>query len=174
MRNMRSSQWRLTAARTSALLIAAAGLGLVVPLPASASCAGPQLALEQGRESVVARRVGEAENERLLHDVAREQPLRITGTNLTFDCRDTYSTKQGGCAAPEAEVADPIVPLQNAEIVLTQRGRSWNLADVGEIGPDLTVVLDVEIPRGVRPGPATLSMVDPAQDSGAQLHLVVN
>jgi hypothetical protein len=172
MRNTRP-QWRFAAARTSVLLIAAAGLGPVVPLPASASCAGPQLALEQGGDSVLARRVGEAENEKLLYDVSREQPLRIKGTNLTFDCRDTYSTSQGGCAAPNPEAAEPIVPLQNAEIVLTQRGRSWNLADVGEIGSDLTVVLDVKIPRGVRSGPATLSMIDPAQDSGAQLDLVV-
>ena len=173
MRKTRS-QGRLTAARTSVLLIAAAGLGLVVPLPASASCAGPQLALEQGRESVVARRVGEAENERLLYDVTREQPLRIKGTNLTFDCRDTYSMNQGGCVAPKPEVAEPIVPLQNAEVVLMQGGRSWKLADVGEIGPDLTAVLDVKIPRGVRSGAATLSMVDPAQDGGAQLDLVVS
>jgi hypothetical protein len=173
VRNTRS-QSRPTVARVFVLLIAVAGLGLVVPLPAGASCAGPQLALEQGLESVVARRVGEAENERLLYDVTREQPLRIMGTNLTFDCRDTYSMNQGGCAAPNTEAAKPIVPLQDAEVVLTQRGRSWNLADVGEIGPDLTAVLDVTIPRSVRSGAATLSVIDPAQDSGAQLDLVVN
>ena len=148
-------------------------MGLVVPLPASASCAGPQLALEQGGAPVLARRVGDAETEKLLHDVTRDQTLRVRGRNLTFDCRDTYSATQRGCGAPVPDVVEPIVPLQDAEIVLTQRGRSWRLADVGVVGPDLTAVLDVRIPRGVRPGPATLSLVDRAEGSGTQLDLIV-
>jgi hypothetical protein len=90
--------------------MAAAGLVLVAPLPASASCAGPLLALEQGGAPVLARRVGEAETERLLHDVTREQPLRVSGTNLTFDCQDTHSVGRG-CGPPVPDSVEPIAPL---------------------------------------------------------------
>ncbi len=167
------SRRRGAATQAVIVLMAAAGLGLVDPLPASGSCAGPQLALEQGGAPVLARRVGEGETERLLYDVTRERPLRVNGTNLTFDCQDTYSMSQRGCGPPVPDAVEPIVPLNHAEIVFTQRDRSWTLADIGVIGPDLTTVLDVRLPEGVRPGPATLSLVDRQEDSGPQLELIV-
>lgn len=159
----RRSQRRAGATQAALLLAAAAGLGLVAPPPASASCAGPQVTLEQGGAPITARRVGEGESERLLHDVIREQPLRVNGSNLTFGCSDTFAPR--GCGSPVPEPTEPIVPLEDAQLVLTQRERSWTLARVGVIGPDLTTVLDVTLPRGLRSGPATLALID--QHEGA-------
>ncbi len=155
------------------LFMAAAGLGLVAPTPAGASCAGPQLALEQGGAPVPPRRVGEGESEKLLYDISRNQPLRVNGSNLTFDCQDTYSATQRGCGAPRPGPVDPIVPMQNPELVLTQRGRTWTLGRVGAIGPDLTAQIEVELPRAVRPGPAVLTMLDQKEASGPQLDLLI-
>ncbi len=169
----RRSRARGAATQAGLLLVVAAGLGLVAPSTAAASCAGPQVTLEQAGAPVTPRRVGEGEDERLLHDVTRAEPLRVNGSNLTFDCQDTPASNQRGCGPPVPEPAEPIVPLQDAELVLTQRDRSWTLAQVGVIGPDLTTVLDVTLPRDVRPGPATLSLIDPQEDAGAQLELVV-
>ncbi len=64
--------------------------------------------------------------------------------------------------------------MHNAELVLTQRDRSWTLATVGRIGPDLTAVLDVTIPSELRPGTATLALLVRPEGSGAQLELVVS
>ena len=168
------SRWRGAATQIGLFLMVAAGLGLVAPLPAIAGCAGPQVTLEQGGAPVPARRVGEAETETLLYDITRKQPLRVSGTNLTFDCQDTHSTTRRGCGAPVPEPVEPIVPLLNAEIVLTQRDRSWTLADIGTIGPDLSTVLDVRLPQGLRPGTATLSLVDRLERNGPKLELVVS
>ncbi len=98
MNNPRA-RWRVAAARAGILLVAAAGLGLIAPLPARASCAGPQLALEQGGAVAPARRVGEAETERLLHDITRGQPLRVIGSNLTFDLSRHLLDHSGGLRA---------------------------------------------------------------------------
>lgn len=161
---------RRVAILACALFMAAAGLGLVAPTPADASCAGPQLALEQGGATVPPRRVGEGESEKLLYDISRNKPLRINGSNLTFDCQDTYSATQRGCGAPHP---DPIVAMQNPKLVLAQRGRTWTLGRVGAIGPDLTAQVEIDLPPAVRPGPAVLAMLDQKEARGAQLDLLI-
>ena len=155
------------------MVMAAAGLGLVATSSAHASCAGPQLALEQRGATVPARRVGEGETERILYDIRRDQPLQVNGSNLTFDCQDTHSATPGGCGEPVPQSIEPIVPMHNAELVLSQRGRSWTLANLGTSGPDLTTRIRVTLPRAVRPGPATLSLLDRQEDAGAELELVI-
>lgn len=164
---------RRGAVQASVLVVTAGGLGLVVTPTARASCAGPQLALEQGGAPVPPRRVGEGESEEILYDVTRDQPLRVNGSNLTFDCHDTHSANQRGCGAPIPDPIEPIEPVHDPELVLTQRDRSWTLARVGTISPDLTTRVEVTLPSSVRPGHASLSLVESRTDSGAQLELVI-
>lgn len=156
-----------------ALVLAALGLGVFAPGPAAASCAGPQLALEQGGTTVAPRRVGQGDREAILYDIGRDRPLRVNGSNLTFDCQDTASASPRGCGAPVTDPVKPLVPMQAPEVVLTQRGRSWILGRVGVIGPDLTAQVVVDLPRAVRPGRATLSLRERRSAIGAQLELVI-
>ena len=90
---------RLLAARICILVTATVGLGLTAGPAAEASCAGPQLGIQQNGLSIAPRRVGEGPDEQLLFDVDRAHPLQIAGTNLTVDCQDTIATP-GGCGAP--------------------------------------------------------------------------
>ena len=173
MGGMGRRRLRHAAAMSWVLLVTALGLGLVAPV-AQASCAGPQVQLEQGGAPVEPRRVGEGEAERLIHDVVRGEPLRVLGSNLTFDCRDTYATQQVGCGAPvEPPEPAPIAPMQDVRVVLTQGTRSWTLAALGPIGADLDARVEVELPRAVRPGPAVLALVEREARGGAELDLLV-
>lgn len=164
------SRRRRSALSAAALLIAAAGMGLVAP-DARASCAGPQLLLEQDGRVVSPRRVGQGDDERLLYDLAPDQPLRVLGSNLTFDCQDTYSSTPG-CAAPAPDPATSIVPIQDPELVLTQGARSWTLAAAVPVAPDLTAQVEVQLPRDVRPGAATLALLD-RERVGPELDVVL-
>lgn len=155
------------------LLLAAAGLGLLAP-DVQASCVGPQLALEQGGRVVEGRRVGQGDDERLRYDLARDQQLRVLGSNLTFDCQDTYSSTQRGCGAPVADPVPPGAPMQDPELVLSQPGRSWTLVKVVTVGPDLKAQVEVQLPPDVRPGEATLSLLDRQERNGAELDLVLS
>jgi len=163
---VRDSSWSLGRAALVAgtLLVAATGLGLVPPSPAEASCAGPQLAFEQHGIAVAPRRVGSGDDEKVLFDLRRDQAVRVTGSNLTYECRDTYSSTQRGCGAPEPEPVTPITPLEDVELVLTQGSRSWSLGRFEPIGSDLTAEVEVSIPTGARPGAARLALVESGAD----------
>lgn len=161
-------------ARLAAVLIlSAAGLGLVALAPATASCAGPQVSLEQHGAPTSPRRVGDVEHEKLLYDVSGDKPLRVKGKNLTFSCQDTASSTQRGCDAPVRDPVEPIVPMERPEVVLAQHGHRWHLGSLGDVAPDLSAQIDVRLPRAVRAGPATLSVVEQASADGVTLDLVV-
>jgi len=118
---------------------------------------------------VSARRVGQGDARRLLYDLDRKQRLRVQGSNLTSDCQDTYSSTPG-CAAPDP--VRPAGPMPNLELVLTQGRRSWTLAEDVPVAPDLTAQVEVQLPRDLRPGAATLSLLD-RQGNRAQRDLVL-
>ena len=163
---------RRAAAAIGIVAMIAVGLGLVAPAPARTSCAGPQLSLVQGGASVPARRVPQGADERLLHDVARRVPLQVLGSNLTFDCDDTVELHPG-CGGPTVQ-PEPIVPLQQTRLVLSQGDRRWKLGELGAVRPDLTADAEVSLPAEVRPGRAVLSLVDQSEHSAAQLDLMIS
>lgn len=163
---------RRAAALAGLIAAAALGLGLVAPR-ASASCAGPQVVLEQDGAVVTPRRVGQGEAERLRYDVADDQPLRVDASNLTTGCRDTPSTV-GGCGRPVADPEPPVEPMEDVALVLTQEDRSWTLAVADTVGADLTARFDLELPPALRPGPATLALVDGREQSGTDLELDIH
>jgi hypothetical protein len=157
--------WRRVALWACLLLPTATALGLVHPVPtAEASCAGPRLDLWQAGIRVVPHRMGEGVEEKRIFSIDRDLDVVVVGSNLTVHCHDIGS----GCGASQDEV---IRPLQDAVLVLRQDGREWQLAKVGEIGPDLKAEVSIALPSGVEPGAATLAIMDPHEDSGTRLDL---
>ncbi|HEY5820529.1 MAG TPA: hypothetical protein VIT20_01045, partial [Propionibacteriaceae bacterium] len=74
---------RRTVRLACVIVTVAASLGLLAPTQAGASCAGPQVALAQAGTPLVPRRVGSGDQERILFDVTRGQPLVVVASNLT-------------------------------------------------------------------------------------------
>lgn len=169
---MTRARARRAAVRACILATAAVGLGLTSVPSAGASCAGPQLELQQRGSSVAPRRVGEGDDEELLFDVARDQPLLVIASNLTFDCNDTDAGSLGGCGGPARQPAQPIQPIQNAELRLSQGNRNWTLGRL-EVSYDLRSRQEVTLPAAVRPGSARLVINDPAYGDTAELSLVL-
>ena len=138
---------------------------LLIPPPAGASCAGPQLTLSQEGQRLAARRVGSGEAEKVVHDVGLGSSLTLAASNLTRTCVDTYGG-YGGCAP---SVAEPVVapsqdPMIGAELVLVQGERSWSLAVLDTISSELTAEVTVDLPGDVRPGPAALQLDDGSEN----------
>lgn len=151
--------------------MAAAGLGLIAVQPADASCAGPQLRVQQNGAPIEPRRVGEGLDEQLLYDVTRNQPLQATAFNLTFACNDTYAGTPG-CGAPPAKPVKPEPAIQDAKLQLEQNDRRWTLGRL-DIGQELSSNLDVRLPAALRPGSALLMITDPVNGDYAELTLVI-
>lgn len=172
----RFEQWRRSGVRILILVLTAVGLGVVAAPSAAGSCVGPQVALHQGGAPVPSRWVGVGDDERLRYDVSRAQPLEVQGTNLTYSCQDTYSTTRFGCGPLVPDPVEPLVPMSASDLVVTQGGRSWTLATVDGIGPDLAAQVDVQLPAELRPGPATLSLQEwpNRADAGVRLELAVS
>lgn len=168
----RPSAGRAVILRICVFVMAAAGLGLTASGPALASCAGPQLRLQQDGASLAPRRVGDGLDEQVLYDVDRRRPLHVEAFNLTFDCDDTAGGTSG-CGAPRAAPIAPVQPIRDAVLQLEQQNRRWDLADL-ETGPDLSGSVDVRIPSAVRPGQALLTITDPEHGDSAELSLVVS
>ena len=155
------------------LLTAATGLGLIGPQAAGASCAGPQVDLEQGGVAVPRQR--ENDDRELVYTVDRTQPLRVLGSNMTYTCRDTASFTDPGCGPPVRTPEDPIVPLEDVELRVSQRGRTLVLGVADTSPSDLTVSYDLQrLPAALRPGPALLSLAPRGKERGAQLELLLS
>ncbi|WP_299053260.1 hypothetical protein [uncultured Nocardioides sp.] len=122
-------------------LLLAALLVLLSPLgtpagPAAASCASPYLELE--RHQVIGR------------------SFEVTGHAFVDGCQDSMGCEVGGCTS-RCTYADPAPePIQDAELVLRQRGRAWTLASADA---DTTGQIDFSttLPPGVEPGRAVLT-----------------
>ena len=131
--------------RTALLVVLAAavltGPGALVP-SATASCAGPLLALAPGATPAPGR------------------SLTVAGTGFADGCQDTGSDTGWGCSAP----AEPVTPLEDVRLELVQGGRTRLLgtADAGPAGRDryAEVRWRVRLPDTLRPGPATLRAGD--------------
>jgi len=152
------------------LVVAAAGLGLTVAQPASASCAGPQLKVQQDDASITPRRVGEGSEERLLYDVDRDRTLHVEAFNLTFGCNDTHAGS-AGCGGPPSAPTKPLPPIQDVVLRLEQEDRRWMLA---RLDPGLSDDLDVRVPVAVHTGRALLMITDPENGDYAELTLVLS
>lgn len=111
--------------------------------PASASCAAPYLKV----------------TERLV--VQRTSTLTIEGRAFTDGgCQDSMTcTESFGCDACTYDDPPP-VPMDSVRLRLAQRDRTWDLgsADAGSSETNQLgwVSWTVELPPGVKPGPATL------------------
>ena len=165
---------RSLTARVALVLLSAVGLGAVVVAPiAGASCAGPQLVIDQGGYRVPGRQVGKGPNERIVYHVSRDEPLQVLGTSLTHDCNDTASYRQVGCGPPIPDPVEPERPFQDAQLVLAQQGRVWTLGRFGDVGPDLEAIVEVDLPADARPGPAVLQLREDRQDVSGRLELAL-
>jgi hypothetical protein len=111
--------------------------------------------------------VGEGVEEKRIFSVDRDLDVVVVGTNLTVHGNHIGS----GCGGPSQD--EVIRPLRDAVLILTQDDREWQLAKVGEIGPDLKAEVTIELPSSVEPGAATFAIVDPHEDGGTQLELEV-
>jgi hypothetical protein len=154
------------------VLTASAGLGLLGPQAADASCAGPQFDLQQDGTAVPRERAN-ADSE-LVYTVVRDEPLRVLGSNMTYTCNDTGSFTHPGCGPAVRTPDEPIVPLDDVELRISQRGRSAVLAVADPSPADLTVVYDLQrLPAFLRRGPARLSWAPRGEQGGAQLDLLL-
>lgn len=125
----------LRAALLGGLLLALSPLGPVTGV-ASASCASPYLELE--RNQVLGR------------------SFEVTGRAFVDGCQDSIGCEVGGCTS-RCTFADPAPrPIQDAELVLRQRGRAWALAsaDADTTGQ---IVFSTTLPPGVETGRAVLT-----------------
>ena len=166
----RINRWRSLAVAAT-LLVAGLGLGLVGSPSAIASCVGPQLALAQDGSPIVAQ-PGSTSDAAEVYPVSRAVPLHVAGTNLTFECHDTYSGTPG-CDRPVPAPPAPPAPISNAEFELIQNGRHWRLGSLGVVGSDLSAASDLRFPADAGPGPAVLLLTDRANPSGVQLNLLL-
>jgi hypothetical protein len=137
---------RLLSMRRSVLaLFLALGALAFVPYPstpAAASCAGPLLELPADPV------------------LQRGTALTVEGAGFVEGCRDTMSCSGApGCESCEYD-EPPERPLEDVDLMLVQRGRSWVLAtaDAGtaEDGRLGRVRWAFELPPQVRPGRAAL------------------
>lgn len=115
----------------------------LAPPPAAAGCVAPYLVHEQRRPTLEA---GVVE--------------RIEGRAFVDGCRDTMTCSAvPGCDSCEYDEPPP-EPMQDVELRLAQRGRTWRLgvADAQTASNDHLgwVSWTFELPAGVRPGPAVL------------------
>jgi hypothetical protein len=165
---------RVVTTRVAAILLTVLALPVIVVLPpATAACAGPQLELHQRGASVPPRTVGKGATEKVVYTVRRGDSLEVLGTHLTFDCNDTVSFTQMGCGPRIADPVEPERPFRDARIVLTQSGRTWMLAALGNVGADLRAQIEVDLPREVRAGPAVLAVQEGGEPVGGGLDLVI-
>ena len=130
----------LTMRRPSTLLLATL-LGLALApfpqSPASASCAGPHLDVEDGRM------------------LSRSAAVTITGQWFVDGCQDTMSCGTGlGCDSCEYDDPPPL-PYDDVALELRQDGRSWELAVV-DADKDGSATWTFTVPGDARRGPAQL------------------
>ena len=166
------SRVRRAAVLACIVLTASTGLGLLAPQTADASCAGPQVDLEQSGTAVPRQRPN-ADSEPV-YTVARDEPLRVLGSNMTYTCNDTGSFTTPGCGPSVKTPDEPIVPLDDVELRISQRGRTVVLGVADPSPADLTVVYDLQrLPSFLRPGPARLSWAPRGEEGGSQLDLLL-
>jgi hypothetical protein len=110
--------------------------------PATASCAAPYLAVEEGKE------------------LRRGEHVMVRGQAFVDGCRDTMSCTVGlGCDSCEYD-EPPERPLENVRLRLVQGVRMWSLGEVDAESRQSShlgrVTWRFEVPKGVGPGPARL------------------
>jgi hypothetical protein len=130
---------------TACLSLLGGALGLWPSSSALASCVGPELAvLPAGAPPPPV--------------VSVSAEVTVTGEWFRSGCDDTG--QGSGCGAPESEEA----PLEDVELHLEQDGRSVPLgtADAADKDRRYAIAWDVELPAGLRPGPAVLHAADAA------------
>lgn len=111
-------------------------MALAAPLPAAASCGGPQLE----PQSVTA---------------APGQALTVTGSGFADGCDDSGTVRSvPGCRDQEGR-DDAARPAKDVVLVLVQGGRSWTLG-TADAGADTVVTWQVRVPVDAAPGPAVL------------------
>ena len=123
------------------LVLGAVALGLPGgPGPASASCAAPQLTVQQESGGVPALAPGSS--------------VDVVGERFVNGCDDTGGGGGGlGCSGDEPPGALP--PLVDQRLVLTQQGRSFDLGSA-DADPAGHVTWAVTVPDDVEPGRARL------------------
>lgn len=109
----------------------------VPPPPATASCAGPYLEVEDG------------------FVLKRGANVTVGGRYFVDGCRDSMSCGTGvGC--DDCDYDDPPTrPQDDIHLELTQVDRSWPLA-IADADDSGRVTWTFEVPSGAEPGPATL------------------
>lgn len=125
-----------------AVLLGALALAPYPSTPAAASCAGPRLDLPADPV------------------LERGTTLTIEGAGFVEGCRDSMSCSGSPGCESCAYDDPPERPLEDVDLVMVQRGRSWILgeADAGtaEEGRLGQVNWTFEVPADVRPGRAEL------------------
>lgn len=130
------------------VLAAAAGtLGVVVPSPASASCAGPILGVGSAVDTADPPTTGGL--------IQRGQAFTVSGEYFHSGCADTYSTGPG-CRQSSDGRDDPETPLTNVQLILKQRSMTWLLTTVDATGERHSISWSGRLPTDVEPGPAEL------------------
>lgn len=155
---------------TFTLGLAAVGLGAVGVPAAEASCAGPQLSVQQkGTPALEARKT---EEDTVIYAITSDEPVTFLASNLADGCHDTDATTRTGCGPGTPTPLDPVRPLSNLDLVLRQDGHRWTLAQADGPRLDLTLKLEVELPAAARPGPAVLELTSKEEvNSSIQLQL---
>jgi hypothetical protein len=150
----RRRTWRPLAVRLLLATAVVAGLGLVLPAPAPASCVGPQLVVgdmdDAPRASAIAPTTPGPPAQ-----ILPGQRLVVEGLLFHDGCAD--SIDMGGCSGPRA--TDPESPARDVDLVLVRGDRSWTLgrADAGDAATQYAVRWEVVVPADVPTGPAHLT-----------------
>ncbi|KAA1416779.1 hypothetical protein F0U44_16415 [Nocardioides humilatus] len=123
--------------RSTPTLIAVLLGSAVVPYPdgpAAASCAGPTLSIVP--DTAIPRGTS-----------------TVAGRHFNDGCNDVGSCTVG--CSRHCDEPEPVEPLDDVELRLVQRGRTWTLGTVDADGSG-DVSWTIEVPSTARPGPATL------------------
>jgi hypothetical protein len=131
----------------------AALLGVGVPVPVHASCAGPGLAVPGATVRLGVEAAGEAQSVTVLP--AARGRLVVEGVSFSNGaCDDTPDTS--GCSGRRATT--PTLPAADVPLVLVQGERSWTLGASDAAGDEqgYRVRWEVVLPPGLEPGAALL------------------
>lgn len=148
---------------TSVAVVTALSLGLVGPAQARAGCVGPHLVVVEAGATATPRPDLARMPEDVVLTTSAGEPLTVVGSYLTMECDDTPGTTVG-CSGESDEDGNRVFPLQDTRLTLVQGERTWQLGTFGDIGADLSAVVDVRLPDDIRIGRARLLLSEGSAD----------
>jgi hypothetical protein len=132
------------------IVFVASVLGIGAPVPASAGCAGPTMA--------VGASVDDTGPSTGTGVVRRGESIVVSGLWFHSGCEDTVSTSVVGCSARTDPPLDPEAPLADVVLNLRQGSRSWRI-DTGSAGDRAgryAITWHGTVPADATPGGAVL------------------